>query len=173
VAKAPSYPQGSRALLACIITSLFVVLVPSAARADSSRTDRVERQIVRKVNAIRKANGLRKLRTNRGLARAADFHCRDMLGNNFFAHSSSNGQQMAERVESFRRSHWVGETLAYVPSRGAGHQAAKIVSMWMNSPPHRASLLDGKFTRIGVARRKGALGGQRSIVFTADLASRH
>ena len=44
--------------------------------------------------------------------------------------------------------------------------------MWMHSPPHRAALMDGRYTRIGVARRKGMLGGQGSIVFTADLASR-
>jgi uncharacterized protein YkwD len=96
-----------------------------------------------------------------------------MLNANFFAHSSSNGQDMASRVESFRRSSWVGETLAYVPSRRAGHQAARIVSMWMHSPPHREALMSGRYTRIGVARRRGMLGGQGSIVFTADLASRH
>jgi uncharacterized protein YkwD len=136
--------------------------------------DRVERAIVRKLNRIRAANGLPRFRASRALARASDFHCGDMLRANFFAHSSSNGQGMGERVESFRRSQWVGETLAYVPTVGGGHgQAGQIVQMWMNSPPHRASLLDAKFTRIGVARRKGTLDGQGSIVFTADLASAH
>jgi hypothetical protein len=33
--------------------------------------------------------------------------------------------------------------------------------------------MSGRYTRIGVARRRGMLGGQGSIVFTADLASRH
>jgi uncharacterized protein YkwD len=45
--------------------------------------------------------------------------------------------------------------------------------MWMNSAPHRASLLDGRFRRIGVGRRIGMLGSTNSIVFTADLASAH
>jgi uncharacterized protein YkwD len=156
-----------------VVSALLLLTVPASAKADSARMDRVERAIVRKLNKIRAANGLPQFHKSRALARGADFHCADMLAANFFAHASSNGQSMGDRVESFRRSSWVGETLAYVPRNGARGQAARIVSMWMNSPPHRASLLDGKFTRIGVARRKGSLGGQPSIVFTADLASKH
>jgi uncharacterized protein YkwD len=162
----------TRALFACVIAALLVVLLPSPQAKAASRLDRVERSIVRKLNRIRATHGLPGFRTSSRLAKAADFHCADMLRANFFAHSSSNGQSMGARVESFRHSNWVGETLAYVPTAGARGQASRIVQMWMNSPPHRASLLDGKFTRIGVARRKGALGGQPSIVFTADLASR-
>jgi uncharacterized protein YkwD len=172
VAKASSCPQGGFMLPAIILAAAAALLIPTGARASSPRMDRVERQIVRQVNAIRRAYGLRPLHRSRRLARAADFHCRDMLGNNFFAHSSSNGQPMADRVESFRRSSWVGETLAYV-SGGGGGQAARIVGMWMNSAPHREALLSGRFARIGVARMHGVLGGAGSIVFTADLASRH
>lgn len=177
MAIAGSY-SSSRTLVACLFTALVaglagLAVLPSRAQAAGSASmDRVERSIVRKLNRIRAGQGLPRLRANHALSRSADDHCADMLNANFFAHSSSNGQDMASRVESYRHSQAVGETLAYVPSRGAGHQAARIVSMWMNSPPHRASLLDGEFTRIGVARRRGTLGGQRSIVFTADLASR-
>ena len=173
MAIAGSYPY-SRALRACVcaVLAALLLMVPASANA-GARTDRVERSVIRKLNKIRAANGLPKFHRSRALARAADFHCADMLRANFFAHSSSNGESMGDRVESFRRSSWVGETLAYVPTAGRVRgQAGKIVQMWMHSPPHRASLLDGKFTRIGVARRKGTLGGQRSIVFTADLASR-
>jgi uncharacterized protein YkwD len=177
VANAESPQRYIRTLFACIMLSLLGGVVPTAAEAKSSSLDRVERTIVRKLNGIRKASGLPRLQSNRALSRSADFHCRDMLAANFFAHPSSNGQGMAERVESFRRSSWVGETLAYVPSqrrvRSRNRQATRIVNMWMASPPHRASLLDGRFTRIGVARRRGVLGSQRAIVFTADLASKH
>jgi uncharacterized protein YkwD len=164
----------SRTLKACFSAAVaaLLLLIPASAQAGSASMDRVERAIVRKLNNIRASNGLPRFHRNRALARGADFHCSDMLRANFFAHSSSNGQAMGDRVESFRRSDWVGETLAYVPTAGAHGQAARIVQMWMDSPPHRAALLDGKFTRIGVARRKGQLNGQRSIVFTADLASR-
>jgi uncharacterized protein YkwD len=173
VATAGSFSH-SRAPIACVFAALAALLlvIPASAQAGSASMDRVERSIVRKLNKIRASNGLPRFRTNRALARGADFHCNDMLRANFFAHNSSNGQGMGERVESFRHSNWVGETLAYVPTSGARGQAARIVQMWMDSPPHRASLLDPKFTRIGVGRRRGTLNGQGSIVFTADLASR-
>jgi uncharacterized protein YkwD len=172
----PFPPAGALfARLLAAMTAVLAVFMPSVAHADatSASTDHVERDIISKLNRIRSRDGLPHLHSNRALARAADYHCADMLRADFFAHSSSNGQSMESRVESYRESEWVGETLAYVPKRGAGHQAARIVRMWMHSPPHRAALLDGRFSRIGVARRVGQLDGQRSIVFTADLASRH
>ena len=164
----------TRALFACLVAAVAVLVLPTPSEAaGGSRLDRVERRIIRKINRIRAAHGLPAVRANHALARSADAHCADMLRANFFAHSSSNGEDMAQRVESYRRSSWVGETLAYVPTRRAGDQAARIVSMWMHSPPHRASLLTPQFRRIGVARRRGTLGRMRAIVFTADLASKH
>jgi uncharacterized protein YkwD len=155
--------------MAALVVSLAL---GSAGAQASSRMDRVERAIVKKVNRIRAASGLHRLHGVRSLARSADYHCRDMLSANFFAHTSSNGQSMADRVESFRRAKRVGETLAYVSGRKMRAQAGRIVGMWMNSPPHRATLLDPGMRRIGVARRKGRLGSLRAIVFTADLTSK-
>ena len=152
---------------------LLLLLLPAPRARAAGGQDRIERSIVHKLNVIRRAGGLPRLRTSRALARAADVHCRDMLAANFFAHASSNGTPMAQRVESFRRATSVGETLAYVPAEPRNGQAARIVAMWMASPPHRAALLDGRFRRIGVARRHGALGGERAAVFTADLSSKH
>lgn len=161
-------------LLACVVATLVVVLAPAPeeAAAGSSALDRVERKIIRKVNAIRRDRGLGRLRADRRLARSADYHCRDMLRANFFAHESSNGQSFAQRLQRFRPSRRLGETLAYVAAHGARGQAARVVRMWMQSPPHRAALLSSDFQRIGVARRTGRLGSARTIVFTADLSSR-
>jgi uncharacterized protein YkwD len=166
----------ARAIVACLFSTLALVALPAPAESHArsgSGFDRVERSIVRKINAIRASNGLGRLRRNRPLARSSDFHCRDMLHANFFAHSSSNGQSFEQRVEQFRPSSRIGETLAFLPKGGGGSMAARIVDMWMNSPPHRASLLSPDFRRIGVARRNGTLAGQRVTVFTADFASRH
>jgi uncharacterized protein YkwD len=166
----------ARAVLACLFTTAALVALPapstSHARAGSG-FDRVEKRIVRTINAIRSSHGLHRVRRNRALSRSADFHCRDMLRANFFAHSSSNGQSFQQRVEQFRPSNRIGETLAYLPKGQGGSMARRIVDMWMNSPPHRASLLSPSFKRIGVARRNGSLAGQRVTVFTADFASKH
>jgi uncharacterized protein YkwD len=49
---------------------------------------------------------------------------------------------------------WVGENLAW----GAGDRSAprRIVAAWMHSPSHRANILDGRFTEVGIAVVSGA-----------------
>lgn len=166
----------ARSLYPCVVAALLITGVPTPGDAQArggSRHDSLERGIIRKINTIRRAHGLPKLRANRALGRSADYHCTDMLRMNFFAHSSSNGQTFAQRVANFRPSNRIGETLAYVPTADRDRSARRIVQLWMNSPPHRASLLSPGFRRIGVARRKGALGSLRVVVFTADFASAH
>jgi uncharacterized protein YkwD len=164
-----------RALLACLLAALSVAVVPKPAPAHAAgpQLDRVERGIIRRINQIRGAYGLPRLRIDRALDRSADYHSRDMLRADFFAHPSSNGQSFAQRVESFRRSSRIGETLAYVPAGDPQGSARRIVEMWMNSPPHRASLLNRGFRRIGVSRRRGTFGRLKVVVFTADFASAH
>jgi uncharacterized protein YkwD len=164
-----------RALTACLFSTVLLVALPapadSYARA-SAKFDGVERSIVRKINRIRAANGLGAVKRNKALARSADYHCADMLAANFFAHTSSNGESFEQRIDQFRPSRRIGETLAYL-SKGSKGMAGRIVDLWMNSPPHRASLLSSSFRRIGVARRAGTLGSSPVTVFTADFASKH
>lgn len=159
----------------CLLATLLLVVLPAPAishAAGGPSFDKVERKIVKKINAIRVNSGLHRVKRDRALSRSADFHCRDMLGANFFAHTSSNGWSFEQRVEQFRPARRIGETLAYLPKGMGGGMAGRIVSMWMNSPPHRASLLSPSFRRIGVARRDGTLGSQRVTVFTADFTSK-
>lgn len=159
-------------LLACAALALLAVSAPAGARAaDRSKLDRVERKVVKKLNRIRGRAGLPALRRNRALARSADFHSRDMLAADFFAHPSSNGDSMATRVRSYKPARRLGEVLAYVPGGKSRGQAKAVVRMWMRSPGHRASILTRSFRRVGVARRSGRIGRSRVTVFTTDFAS--
>ncbi len=158
--------QKYRVLLVCALTSML--LSAPAAQALS----RAERSVVKRINRLRADHGLRALRTDRKLARAANAHSRDMLRADFFAHTSSNGTSTYNRVRHYRRSNWIGETLAYQPVAG-NTSAAAIVRMWRNSPGHLAVLTDRRFRRIGVAKRRGMLWGQKVTMWTADLTSAH
>ena len=120
-------------------------------------------------NAIRAHAALERVRASRALGRAADFHTRDMLKANFFAHPSSNGQSMFARVASFASAKLLGEVIAYLG--GGSGAAGPVVRMWMHSAPHRAMILTPRFRRVGIARRTGSLGGAKVTVFTADFAS--
>ena len=49
----------------------------------------------------------------------------------------------------------------------------EVVSAWLQSPPHRANILSGRFRHVGVApvRANGLLGDADAVVWTATFAS--
>lgn len=160
--------------LTAALTMLLAALAagPTAAQArGKSRLDGTERAIVRAVNHQRARHGLRPVRPSRGLARAADFHSREMLAGDYFAHVSRDGGSFDRRVRRFASHRTLGETLAVVPRCGRA-SAGTVVRMWMGSAPHRAILLDPRFRRVGVGKRTGSLGSGRRCVVTADFGSR-
>ena len=157
----------SLALGGAVLATVGVAAPPVA--HGSSRHDPTEKRVIRLINKNRAFFNLPKVRTSPALARSAEFHSRDMLRRNFFAHASSSGTPFDRRVRRYKRAVRVGENLAYV--RGRGSSARRVVSMWLNSPQHRAVIFNRSFRRIGVARRGGSLGSGRVTVFTADFSS--
>ena len=160
------------ALIACSVVMLCLALpalAPADADASSAGMDRTERKVIRLINNIRSRHGLRRLVASRALARAATGHSSDMVRRDFFSHASSNGTPMPTRVKHYTSARWVGENLAIVSGRGT---ARRVVRMWMRSAGHRAIILDRKSRRIGVGKRRGAVGSYRGTVYTADFASR-
>jgi uncharacterized protein YkwD len=156
-----------------IALTLFAVLAAALAAAPAALAgpdlNRVERQVIRQLNVARSQHGLAPVRSYRPLNRAADRHTRDMLRSDFFDHPSSDGTPFDRRVRRFYDATMVGETLAALPQRRGGADA--VVRLWMNSPVHRAIVLEPGFRRIGVARRWGTLGADENAVITADFAS--
>ena len=152
--------------LGCTAT---VSVVPADAAA-SSRLDRTERKIVKLVNSYRARHGRARLRPSGSLNRVAHRHSRAMVVHDFFAHSSRNGTPATTRVRRSSRARSVGENIAFV---GAGQRrvAWQVVSMWINSPGHRAVLLGHSYRRIGVGGRRGNLRGSHGSAYTADFAS--
>jgi uncharacterized protein YkwD len=154
----------------CLLASLSVSPLTAASVA-KPRVDAKERAIVRAINRQRARHGLSKLRSNRRLARAADFHSWEMLDADYFAHESRDGRPFHVRVRRYVSYRTIGETLAMVGGCGKG-SPRRIVRMWMNSPGHRAILLSSSFRRVGVGKRTGDYSGNRACMVTADFASR-
>lgn len=163
--------MSKRTLMACLTLLVVLVAVPSAGAARGGLNGK-ETKLLRAINSMRAANGLHALTANRRLAAAADAHSLDMGHAGFFAHNSSDGTDPMSRIRSYVQKNWLGETLAYMPV-GGNSSARKIFRMWMNSPPHKATLMTGNFRRIGIARRHGQLNGQRVVFWTADFTSAH
>jgi uncharacterized protein YkwD len=157
-------------LIAVLTLPLIAHVSTAQAGGGSPRLDGAERSVIRQINAQRQAAGLGKVRAARGLARAADFHSREMLAGDYFAHPSRNGGPFDRRIRRFVPGRAVGETLAMLSS--CRRMAAAVIGMWMSSPSHRAIVMSPSFRRVGVGRRSGRLGGGRACMVTADFASR-
>jgi uncharacterized protein YkwD len=130
----------------------------------------VEAAIVREINHVRRAHGLRGVRVSSGLARVAEAHSRKMLSRDVLTHSSLDGSSFGSRLGRAGQRRRYGETLAWAPD-GSGTSARVLVRLWMNSAPHRAVLMDGALRRVGIGRVHGAMGGQRGAAITADFSS--
>lgn len=158
-------------LIAAVAALVAVALAPAAeARAATPRFDRPERAVVRAIVRQRARAGLARVHRSRRLARAADYHSREMLAADYFAHTSRNGGPMERRLRRFSHSHRLGETLAMIGGRCGRHFARRVVRMWMHSPGHRAILLSPDFRRVGIGRRTGHLDGRRACMVTADFS---
>ena len=91
---------------------------PAAPSARSTVLSTYEADIVRRMNAIRMARGLRPLRVSRQLSAAAAYHTNQMGLRGFFEHESANGADFWKRIERFypsrrARSWSVGENILW------------------------------------------------------------
>lgn len=140
------------------------LLAPAAGASTKAST---ATSLLRAVNRTRADHGLRALRIDTRLVRAARSHSASMLDGNYFAHGDFHGRMVAFHVQGPT----AGENLAW--GNGSYASPASIVREWLASPEHRANLLRRGWTRIGIGLARGTfLGNGGSTVVTADFAGR-
>ncbi|MFE9560004.1 CAP domain-containing protein [Streptomyces sp. NPDC006487] len=120
----------------------------SASRASGSSD---AQEVVRLVNVERAAAGCPALKTDPVLTKAAQSYSDSMAATGNFSHTGSDGSQPKDRVEAAGYS-WsqTGENIAM-----GQRDAAAVMDSWMNSPGHRANILNCSFTEIGVGINSG------------------
>jgi uncharacterized protein YkwD len=106
------------------------------------------------VNRLRAGFHMRPLRPNPALAHLASHEARQLVTQNYFADVSPSGQKpsaMLAHTPYPRRSssYSLGQNLAWGTEAGAS--PTSVVNAWMNSPPHRAIMLDSSYRDVGVA----------------------
>jgi uncharacterized protein YkwD len=105
----------------------------------------VER-VVSLTNAFRQQFGLQPLTLNAKLTTAAQIHSQNMAMQDFFSHTGVDGTQPWDRMTAagYRWSQ-AAENIA------AGQQTPEaVVDAWINSPGHRANILNANLREIGV-----------------------
>jgi uncharacterized protein YkwD len=166
-----------RPVVLSVLIAVVVLLVGAMDASAAKRTTRVsaandgvEAQVIALLNGIRAQQGLAGLRADSSLNEAADSHSRGMVASGVFSHDSASGTPCDVRIRRFERARLVGETIAWLAGTPAAQQAQKTVELWMNSPPHRQTLMTAGFKRIGVSRKGGKMFGRQGVAFTVDLA---
>ncbi|MEU0430244.1 sigma-70 family RNA polymerase sigma factor [Streptomyces sp. NPDC006290] len=127
--------------------------VSAVPQAQSAPTTTVA-QVVVLVNKERAAAGCGPLTEDTQLEEAARAHSDDMAARDFFDHTNPDGADPGQRITA-AGYHWstYGENIAM------GQQTPQaVMDSWMNSPGHRANILNCSFKNIGVGVHKGSGG---------------
>ena len=159
---------------------------PAAQKAQSSTSaarvhlSTLESQLLGQINTLRARHGLRRLRLSPGLTAAAGQHSASMAQKGYFAHESADGSSFFKRIASYYPyrgySRWsAGENILYSTP---DIDSAASLRLWMNSPEHRANLLNRSWRDIGLgalhaASAPGVYNGDAVTVVTADFGVRY
>jgi uncharacterized protein YkwD len=153
-----------RLLAALVSIGAVALLTPSTAfavkaceSANATPAKASHRIVIRAtlcvLNAARERHGLHSLRLNRRLSRAATRHAWDMARRKYFSHDTLGGGSFLDRIRHTGYLHgahrWmVGENLAWATADQSAPRGVTV--MWMNSPGHRANILNPTFREIGI-----------------------
>jgi uncharacterized protein YkwD len=131
------------------------------------------------VNSTREEHGLTPVRLSPQLAAAAHRHSVEMAETGLFRHDSPGGGAFWKRIAQYYESagfhSWsVGENILWSSPDVTGTGA---VRLWLQSPRHRAILLDRDWNEVGLsavhaAAAPGAFDGREVTIVTADFGAR-
>ena len=105
------------------------------------------------VGADRRAAGLPALAESAGLDRIATARAQDMVTNGYFGHYRPGHRTLAV-LELLRANgvsfSWYGENIIWESGQPAASIATHFNTWWMNSPEHRANILNARYRHIGI-----------------------
>ena len=156
-------------------------LAASCPGSDSSprqiSSEQASRMVVCLINQARVKHGLKKVHARGELEGAATSHSAQMQETDCFDHTCPGEPELAGR---YAKSNYLpcgcswgaAENIAWGP-RAKGSPRA-IVDAWMGSAPHRANILDGSYTDVGVGVRWGSpeKRGKSAGTYTLDFGYR-
>ena len=140
------------------IAGISIVAVAPASVVEASAI--TSSTVISLANTARVDGGLKELTANSLLTKAAQNKANDMLGRQYFSHNTPTGETPWSFIKATGYSYvTAGENLAIDFS-----EAESIQKAWMNSPGHRANIMNGTFQEIGIGIAKGNYNGHETTI---------
>lgn len=137
--------------LTLIVASLALLAIATAgcgaqSSAGGGGASPASGALLAQINAQRAAAQVPGLSWCASLERSAQGHADDQAIHNTMTHVGSDGSTVGMRDERAGYNGWtaIGENVAY----GAA-TADQVMALWMNSPDHRANILNSAYTHFG------------------------
>ena len=112
----------------------------------TSDVNAFEQEVVKLTNAERTKAGLKALQTDDKLMAAAREKSQDMQSKKYFSHTSPTFGSPFDRMKALGITYKsAGENIAQ-----GQRSPQEVVQAWMDSPGHRANILNANYTHIGV-----------------------
>ncbi len=145
-------------MVALKLIALFSVAVLPQSQAFASEVTPVN--ILELTNYSRSVFGLSAVSLSNNLTKAAQAKAEDMIKNQYFAHTSPQGLTPWDFIKGQGYNYIIaGENLALNFSTSEGVENA-----WMNSPGHKANILNKDFQDIGIGIASGNYKGQKTTM---------
>lgn len=145
-------------LMTVKIAGISLVIVSPATTAEASQITNTT--VVSLTNSARVEGGLEELKINGLLAQAAQAKANDMLAKQYFAHNTPDGKVPWDFIKATGYNYvTAGENLAIDFT-----EAESVQTAWMNSPGHRANIMNKAFQEIGIGISKGMYNGHETTI---------
>ena len=129
---------------------------------DPANAEQAESDVFDMVNEERTAAGVNPLSWSDALYELAKAHSNDMCDRGFFSHVNPEGEDPSGRGRAGHAGTYTFNPCVPDPFFGVGENIAmgqtsaqQVMDGWMNSPGHRANILNGSYTHIGVGLCSG------------------
>lgn len=124
-------------------------------------------KVLDQTNQERSNLGLSELKYNSLLSDSATKKAKDMFTNNYWAHTSPSGTTPWDFFKSVGYQYSVaGENLAR-----DFYDTESLLKAWMNSPTHKANIINSKYQEIGIGVVNGTLGGIKTTLVVQHFAT--
>lgn len=117
---------------------------PTTTPSNNTGISSYANQVLQLINQERAKAGLSALTTNSTLKAAADVRAQEIVQS--FSHTRPNGSSFSSVLQEHGISYRAaGENIAY-----GQRTPQEVVTAWMNSPGHRANILNTNFGKVGI-----------------------